>query len=206
MARKLTTQFVRAVTPDGKIRNYGDGRGSFGLALRVHPNGVKNWYQHIRINDRETNIGLGSYPLVSLANARAAAFVNARVVRNGGDPRAGRGAYQIAVDTTAPIVPRDPPFATLADRTRRNILDWVRDQPATVETLVDVLGLSPRAGSKHLQVLEEVGLVRVLVDGELRWYELDPAPLANIIEWLEPYAALWETRLAALERHLKPQA
>ena len=188
-----------------KTRTYGDGRGGFVLTLRVHPNGVKNWFQRIRINERDTNVGLGSYPLVTLADAREAAFGNARVARNGGDPRAGRGPYQTAADTPQAMVLRDLPFAVLADRNRRNILDWVREQPATLDTLVDVFALSPRSVSKHLQMLGDAGLVRVQIDGEERTYELDPAPLTGIIEWLEPYALKWETRLASLERDLTPR-
>ncbi len=33
-------------------------------------------------------------------------------------------------------------------------------------------------------------------------YELDPAPLAELADWLDPYRAFWEERLDALGRHL----
>ena len=85
---RLTATLVKqAKTP----RRYGDGRGGHGLTLVVRENaggGVsKAWVQRIRINGRETNLGLGSWPVVSLAEARARALDNARVVAAGGDPR-----------------------------------------------------------------------------------------------------------------------
>jgi DNA-binding transcriptional ArsR family regulator len=51
-------------------------------------------------------------------------------------------------------------------------------------------------------LLREAGLVRVRPDGQRRWYELEPEPLAELDAWLEPYRTLWEHRLDALERHL----
>jgi DNA-binding transcriptional ArsR family regulator len=39
-------------------------------------------------------------------------------------------------------------------------------------------------------------------EGQRRWYELDPEPLAELDEWLEPYRKHWERRLDRLERHL----
>jgi len=71
-----------------------------------------------------------------------------------------------------------------------------------VGELVDQLGISQPGASKHLRVLREAGLVSVRRDAQRRWYELRPAPLAEIDEWLAPYRRLWSDRLDALERHL----
>ena len=64
----LSATFVRTVNVPGR---YGDGRGGFGLTLLVQPSkrhGVcKSWGQSVRINGRRTTIGLGMYPLVTLA-------------------------------------------------------------------------------------------------------------------------------------------
>ena len=65
----------------------GDERGGYGLTLCVTPNGVKSWSQRIRIKGRYTTIGLGGYPLVTLAEAREAALASALAARAGGDPR-----------------------------------------------------------------------------------------------------------------------
>ena len=84
----LTAAFVKTVTQPGR---YGDGRGSCGLYLRVWTmtNGRtgKNWGQRLRVRGQITNLGLGSYPTVSLALARGKAIKNAQAVEEGIDPR-----------------------------------------------------------------------------------------------------------------------
>lgn len=97
----LTAAFVRTVTAPGR---YGDGRGGYGLAFLVRQmtNGriSRLWIQRVRIGGRATNLGLGRYPVVTLAEARIAALANVRAIRQGRDPR-GRGApsFSEAVET-----------------------------------------------------------------------------------------------------------
>lgn len=92
MARKipLSARFCETVTATGR---HGDGRGGHGLQLNVKPmkNGriSKSWVQHIRIGETYTNIGLGSYPIVSLARAREIALDNVVMASKGLDPRQG---------------------------------------------------------------------------------------------------------------------
>lgn len=94
------------------------------------------------------------------------------------------------------------PFEVLAEPTRRALLDQLLRGPCPVGELTERLGLSQPTTSKHLRVLREAGLVKVRVDAQRRWYELDPAPLAAMDAWLAPYRRLWERRLDALEAHL----
>ena len=63
--------------------------GSFGLYLDVRGKS-RAWIQRVTIDGKRTNLGLGPWPLVSLTEAREAAFENARTIRRGGDPRAER--------------------------------------------------------------------------------------------------------------------
>jgi DNA-binding transcriptional ArsR family regulator len=93
-------------------------------------------------------------------------------------------------------------FELVAEPTRRRILDLLRERARPVGELVKLLGLSQPGVSKHLRLLREAGLVHVRQDGQRRWYELDPEPLVELDEWLEPYRRLWEDRLDRLERHL----
>ena len=90
--QRLSGTFVRTITKPGR---YGDGgRGSLGLALLVKPRTTdrvpKSWVQRVWINGRSTNMGLGPYPLVTLAQARDLAIENARALRAGIDPQADR--------------------------------------------------------------------------------------------------------------------
>ena len=87
---RLTHTFIKSVTKEGR---YGDGRGGFGLSLlaRKTQNGgwSKTWSQRLHIGKtrQEYTPGLGSWPLVTLADARAKAFENARLVKQGVDIR-----------------------------------------------------------------------------------------------------------------------
>lgn len=84
----LSATFVKTVNVPGR---YGDGRGGLGLTLLVKPaahNGIcKSWGQSVRIDGRRTTLGLGRYPVVTLAMARERALANARTIALGRDPR-----------------------------------------------------------------------------------------------------------------------
>ena len=84
----LSATFVKSVNVPGR---YGDGRGGLGLTLLVKPSSRrgcrKSWGQSIRINGRKTTLGLGTYPVITLAMARERALENARAIAQGRDPR-----------------------------------------------------------------------------------------------------------------------
>lgn len=88
--RRLTAAFVRTVTRPGY---FGDGHGGRGLTLRVHATQsghvTRRWIQRVRLAGGLTNIGLGSFPEMTLAEARAKALANARKIAQGQDPRGG---------------------------------------------------------------------------------------------------------------------
>lgn len=90
-------------------------------------------------------------------------------------------------------------YEALADPTRRRILDLLRQRPHLVGELVTVLGQSQPLISKHLRVLREVGLVQVRQDAQRHWYELNPQPLAEVDDWLEPYRQFMEARFRRLD-------
>jgi len=90
----------------------------------------------------------------------------------------------------------------LAEPSRREILDLLRDGVRSVNALVKGLALSQPAVSKHLRVLREAGLVEVRADGRRRVYRVRAEPLMELDEWLEPYRVLWRVSLDKLERHL----
>ncbi len=91
------------------------------------------------------------------------------------------------------------PFALLADPTRRQIVEALRDGECPVGDLVDRLGMSQPAVSKQLRVLREGGLARVRRDGQRRIYRLDAGGLKALDDWLAPFRAAWEKRLDTME-------
>ena len=82
MYGKLSAARVRSLKAPGR---YADGNT---LYLNIAPGGSKQWVQRLTIGGKRHDIGLGGYPLVSLADARKAAWENRRLARAGGDPLA----------------------------------------------------------------------------------------------------------------------
>jgi DNA-binding transcriptional ArsR family regulator len=89
---------------------------------------------------------------------------------------------------------------------RRDVLELLRERPRTVGELTEELGLTQPGTSKHLRILRQAGLVRVRADAQRRFYELNPAPLAEVDDWLEPYRRFWDRHLDALGAHLDEAA
>ena len=138
---ELSAAFVRTVKADSRTRTYGDGRGGYGLTLVVQPNGVKRWYQRLRIKGRPTNIGLGGYPLVTLAEARTVALENARIARAGDDPRQTRQRDMPTVaEVMEAVFQRDGPTWRNRARTTR---EWrnglTRHAQAVMDLRVDAV-------------------------------------------------------------------
>jgi DNA-binding transcriptional ArsR family regulator len=99
-------------------------------------------------------------------------------------------------------MPAAATLEVLAEPTRRRLLDELRQGERPVQALVDRIGLSQPAVSKHLRVLREAGLVSVRPEGQRRLYRLRAEPLMELDEWLEPYRRMWRESLDKLERHL----
>lgn len=105
--KRLSATFVNTVNVPGR---YGDGRGGHGLSLLVKEASAggfsKSWAQRIRLDGKAANVGLGAYPVVTLARARQKALANARTVSEGRDPRdrASRApTFERAVETVIGI-------------------------------------------------------------------------------------------------------
>lgn len=84
MPKRLNAAFVRTATRPGV---YGDEHG---LRLRIMPSGSRQWIWRGTVRGRRVDLGLGSPPYLSLAEARNTAFEYRKLARNGGDPAALR--------------------------------------------------------------------------------------------------------------------
>ena len=83
-----------------KVKAAGPGKHPDGanLWLQVGPNGSRSWYLRFTLNGRTREMGLGPYPLVSLAEARDKAMAQRRLLLDGIDPISARDAKQPASD------------------------------------------------------------------------------------------------------------
>jgi integrase len=78
----LSATLVRNLKQPGKYYDL------HGLFLRIEPAGSRRWVQRLTVAGRQREIGLGPADLISLAEAREAAYENKKLARAGGDPLA----------------------------------------------------------------------------------------------------------------------
>ncbi len=86
-------------------------------------------------------------------------------------------------------------FQTLADPTRRQIVEALRRGEQQVNDIVDRLDIHQSGVSRHLRILLKAGFVRVRPDGQHRLYSLRAEPFRELEEWVASYRDLWEARL-----------
>lgn len=91
--RGLTDAKVKAARATGLDYRLAD---TGGLRLQVTKTGYRSWRLRCRIGGREQLIVLGSYPEMSLKQARAARDDAKAILRQGGDPRTRRRAFVVA--------------------------------------------------------------------------------------------------------------
>jgi DNA-binding transcriptional ArsR family regulator len=93
-------------------------------------------------------------------------------------------------------------FQTLADPTRRRIVEVLRAGEQQVGDVVAKAGVHQSGVSRHLRILAEAGFVSMRPDGQRRLYALRAEPFRELENWLEPYRKLWEQRLDRFETAL----
>jgi len=86
-------------------------------------------------------------------------------------------------------------FQTLADPTRRRIVDVLRHGERQVNDIVAKAGIHQSGVSRHLHILHEAGFVKMRPDGQRRLYSLRPERFRELDRWLAQYRNLWEARL-----------
>jgi predicted transcriptional regulator len=95
-------------------------------------------------------------------------------------------------------------FKALADHHRRHLLDLLSQTDG--QTLTDLAAHLPmtRFGvMKHLDILEEAGLITTRKVGREKRHYLNPAAMRDVAEWVEPYRRFWEQRMDRLEDYLR---
>src|SRR5437763_13780568 len=91
----------------------------------------------------------------------------------------------------------------LADPTRRQIVELLAGRERNAGEIAAHFTVSRPAVSRHLRVLREHGLVQTRQEGQQRIYSLDPAPLAELDDWLARYRSFWTNRLDALGTQIR---
>jgi DNA-binding transcriptional ArsR family regulator len=93
-------------------------------------------------------------------------------------------------------------LTALADPTRQRIVELLAEGERSAGQIAAEFPTSRPGVSRHLRILREHGLVSARGEGHRRMYSLDPAPLAELEEWLARYRSFWSNRLDALDTEI----
>ena len=89
----------------------------------------------------------------------------------------------------------DKVFGALSDPTRRGILQRLGRGSASISELAEPAGMSLTGLKKHVQILEDVGLVTTVKTGRTRRCSLGPRRMEDAQQWLEGYRQMLDARL-----------
>jgi DNA-binding transcriptional ArsR family regulator len=97
----------------------------------------------------------------------------------------------------------DRAFMALADPVRRRMIARLSRGPATVNELADPFEISKQAVSKHIQVLEQAGLVTRTRDAQRRPVHLNAVQLEALTAWIDKYRLIHEQQFRRLDTLLE---
>jgi len=93
-------------------------------------------------------------------------------------------------------------LTALADPTRQRIVEMLATGAMSSGDIARQFAMTPPAVSQHLKTLRDAKLVRVRAEAQRRIYELDPAGVDALADWITRIRSFWSGKLDALEREL----
>lgn len=91
-------------------------------------------------------------------------------------------------------------FAALGDETRLSVLGRLSaGTPQSISRLTEGTYLSRQAVTKHLRVLETVGVVRSIRAGRENLFALEPKPIEDARKYLDEVSRQWDDALGRLK-------
>ena len=98
----------------------------------------------------------------------------------------------------------EPIFAALADPMRRKLLvNLAENSPKTATQLAQEYPITRQGILKHLDILEDAGLVAVYQKGREKRYTLTPEPLTELDMWIKTLNDKWDARLHRLKAFIE---
>jgi DNA-binding transcriptional ArsR family regulator len=96
--------------------------------------------------------------------------------------------------------PRAPVFAALGDETRLLLVAKLcGGQPHSISQLTEGSKLSRQAITKHLRVLESVGILHSVRAGRESRFQFNPEPIDGIKQYLDFVSGKWDQALSRLK-------
>jgi DNA-binding transcriptional ArsR family regulator len=97
----------------------------------------------------------------------------------------------------------DAGFSALADGTRRAILERLGSGEASISDLAGSFDMTLTGMKKHVQLLEDAGLVSTEKVGRVRTCKLGPRRLEDELAWIGMYRRMLDARLDRLGAFLE---
>ncbi|MGN6108318.1 MAG: ArsR/SmtB family transcription factor [Kofleriaceae bacterium] len=97
----------------------------------------------------------------------------------------------------------DRAFSALSDATRRGILERLGRGNASITDLATRFDMTLTGMKKHVQILEDAGLVTTEKVGRVRSCKLGPRRLEEEAAWIASYRSMLDARLDRLEQFLE---
>jgi len=155
MAGKLTNIAIRNAKPGAKPIRLFDGRG---LYLEISPAGGKHWRLKYRYGGKEKRLALGSYPTMTLAEARESSESARKLLASGLDPSAAKKEAKVvqkaAVETFELVAEEwftkhrhtwaDNTAETIIGRLRKDIFPFIGGRPIGEITAMELLAVVRR--------------------------------------------------------------
>ena len=97
-----------------------------------------------------------------------------------------------------------PIFAALGDETRLSLIARLsRASGQSISQLAKGTKLTRQAVTKHLQILQRVGLVRSIRKGRETLFEFDATPIETMTQYLDLVSSQWDKKLTDLQTFLE---
>jgi integrase len=160
---KLTQKRIERLTDRGR---YGDGRN---LYLHVGPSGAKSWAFIYRRGRKDTQLGLGPYPDVSLEDAREKAGEFRRMLRQGVEPAKRRAARKPQGTTFKDIADRYITAHRESWRSDKSEAQWRSSLSDYAYPLIGKMDVSKITVANIHEVLEPIWTAKAETARRVRW-------------------------------------
>ena len=146
----MTVELASPRNPDGESNS--ESQRFAGLILLVKETGAKSWVQRLTIRGRRRDLGLGPYPLVTLGEARQAAYDNRKLALARGGPREMRAKRLIPTfrEAAAAVIEMHSPNW----RNAKSVTSW----ESTLKSYA-----YPKIGSMPVDAIEPADVMRCLL-------------------------------------------
>ncbi len=160
MAKALTTKAVETAKPDPSKRREIPDSALSGLYLVVQPSGAKGWALRYRWANKPKKLTLGKWPMMGLADARAAASEAIGLVEHGDDPGAVKMKAK-AERIEAQLSERDTVRAMFELYSKRRLTQLKAGN--TVQTVIGK-HVMPKWGDRRIQDIKRRDVIELLED------------------------------------------